>query len=97
MISKENMQTVLDVVEAVCLLSNLYKERGITNRSTSVYVTGGEYPLIHLLTGKFTDDNGTYIISENVEVLLDEAHKFGSTFEQLTAALKKEMERVENG
>ena len=97
MISEKNIQATLDVVEAVCLLSNYYREKGIKGRATSAYITGGDYPVLHLLVGKFTDDNGTYLISENLEVLLDDEHDFGSTFEEVADAIKREMERVENG
>lgn len=97
MISKENIQAALDVVETVCLLSNYYREKGFKDRSTSAYITGGNYPSLCLLIGKFTDDNGTYLISERFEVLLDDEHDFGNTFEQVAEAIKREMERVENG
>lgn len=97
MISKETMQSVLDVAETVCLLSNYYKEKGIKERSTSAYITGGFYPALRLLVGKYTEDNGTFVISESLEVLLDDEHKFGNTFEEVADAIKREMERVENG
>lgn len=97
MISKKTMQAVLDVTEAVCLLSNFYGQKGIKNRSTSAYITGGLYPALRLLVGKYTEDNGTFVISESLEVLLDDEHKFGNTFEEVAEAIKREMERVENG
>ncbi len=97
MISEKTMQSVLDVTEAVCLLSNYYREKGISNRSTSAYITGGFYPALRLLIGKFTEDNGTFVVSESLEVLLDDEHKFGNTFAEVAAAIKREMERVENG
>lgn len=97
MISKKTMQSVLDVTEAVCLLSNYYREKGIKERSTSTYITGGFYPALRLLVGKYTEDNGTFVISESLEVLLDDEHKFGNTFEEVADAIKREMERVENG
>ncbi len=97
MISEKTMQSVLDVTEAVCLLSNYYREKGIKERSTSAYITGGFYPALRLLVGKYTEDNGTFVISESLEVLLDDEHKFGNTFEEVADAIKREMERVENG
>ena len=97
MISKKTMQSVFDVTEAVCLLSNYYKEKGFGNRSTSVYITGGLYPELRLLVGKYTEDNGTFVISESLGVFLDDEHTFGNTFEEVADAIKREMERVENG
>ena len=43
MISEETMRSVKDIAEAVCLLSNFYKEKGIKDRATSAYITGGAY------------------------------------------------------
>lgn len=97
MISKETMQSVLDVAETVCLLSNYYKEKGLASRATSVYITGGLYPELRLLVGKYTEDDGTFVISESLGVLLDDNHNFGSAFEEVAEAIKREMERVENG
>lgn len=97
MISEKTMQAVLDVSEAVCLLSNYYREKGVKNRSVSSYVTAGQYPTLRLIIGEFSEDNGTFNMCDTLEILLDDEHKFGNTFEQAADAIKREMERVENG
>ena len=97
MISEETMQSVKDIAEAVCLLSNFYKEKGIKDRATSAYITGGAYPALYIRVGKFTDENGNYETCESLEILLDDEQKFGNTFAEVASAIHREMERVENG
>ncbi len=97
MISEKTMQSVKDVAEAVCLLSNYYREKGIKDRATSAYITGGAYPALYLHVGKFTDENGNFETAETLEILLDDEYKFGNTFAEVASAIHREMERVENG
>lgn len=97
MITNETMQAAKDVAEAGCLLSNYYKENGVKNRSVSVCITAGQYPTLRLIIGEFSEENGTFNMCDTLEILLDDEHKFGNTFEQAAEAIKREMERVENG